>query len=122
MSRADTQRAEPQPPQPLTRKRAIEPERSCFFAAASACDENRGRRRRKPAKRERKHRGRGSIEPPHVINRNQQRPAAALTEKLEHREGDRPLLRGRPPRLLQEQSRRKRPTLRHRQPPQPLRQ
>ena len=122
MSRADTQRAEPQSPQQLVRKRAIEPERSCFFAAAAACDENRGRRRRKPPKRERQHRGRRRIEPLHVINRNQQRPAAALTEKLEHRERDRPHFRRRPLDLLQQQSRRKRTTLRHRQPPQPLRQ
>ncbi len=83
MSRADTQRAEPQPPQPFARKRTIEPQRSCFLAAAAACDENRCRRRRKPPKRERKHRGRRRIEPLHVINRDQQRPAAALTEKLE---------------------------------------
>ena len=119
---ADAQRAEPQPPQPFARKRAVEPERSRLRAVAAARDENRGRRRRKPAKREREHGRRRRIEPLHVVDRDQQRPTAALPEQLEHRERDRPLVRRRPLDLLQQQRRRQRPTLRQRQPLEPLRQ
>lgn len=119
---AEAQRAQPQPPQPFNRKSAVEPERSRLRAVAAARDENRNRRRRKPAKRERKNRRRRRIEPLHVINRNQQRTTAALREKPEHRECDRPLLRRSPLDLLQQQSSGKRPTLRQRQPIKPLRQ
>ena len=122
MSCADAQRAQPQPPQPFIRKCAVEPERSRLRAVTAARNENRDRRRRKPPKREREHRRRRRIQPLHIINRNQQRPTATLPEKPEHRERDRPLLRRSPLDLLQQQSGRKRPTLRHRQPLQPLRQ
>ena len=120
MRRADTQRAELQPPQLLARQRAIEPERSCFVAAAPACDENRGRPGRKPTQRERKH-GRGRrVEPLHVVDGDEPRRAPVLIEELEQRVGDRPLIRRRPLDLFQQQGRGKGTTLRCRQPPKPL--
>ena len=122
MSCADAQRAQPQPPKPFIRKRAVEPERSRLRAVTAARNEKRDGRRRKPPKREREHRRRRRIQPLHIVDRNQQRPTATLPEKLEHRERNRPLIRRSPLDLLEQQSGRKRPTLRRRQPLQPLRQ
>ena len=47
MRGTDAQRAEPQPPQPLARKRTVEPQRRRPLAAAAARDEDRCRRRRR---------------------------------------------------------------------------
>ena len=71
--RPDAQRAEPQPPQPLLRKRTLEPERNRLRAVAAARDENRGRRRRKPAKRKR----RAQTPTPHRATAHHRPPPAA---------------------------------------------
>jgi Alcohol dehydrogenase GroES-like domain len=58
----------------------------------------------------------------HVIDRDQQRRTATVGEKLNDGKRDRALLWRKPIGLLQQQRRRERPTLRHRQPLQPFRQ
>ena len=119
MRRADAQRAEPQPPQPLARKRALEPERSRLRAAAAARDENRDRRCRQPSKREREHGRRRRIQPLHVVDRNQQRPARALLSSWNTANAIARSSGAAPSTSSSSNAAAKRPTLRHRQPRSP---
>ena len=74
MRRPDAQRAEPQPPQPLIRKRALEPERSRLLAAR--CGARRESRPAPPQAAEARTRARTPT-PHRATARRRPRPAAA---------------------------------------------